>query len=84
MIETRAVALASTSQLLPKLGRAWRTLAGRVIRKKTWTGVMPKAWPASSSPRGTARMPPRNVSVMYAPKMNPMENVPAANSLIST
>ena len=45
---------------------------------------MPNAWPASISPRDTARIPPRNVSVMYAPKMKPMENVPAANALIST
>ena len=78
------MALASTSQLLPKLGRAWRTLAGRVMRKSTCAGVMPNAWPASTSPRDTARIPPRKVSVMYAPKMKPMENVPAANALIST
>ena len=62
--DKRAVVFRRTSQLLPKPGSACRIVCGSRIRQRTWSGLMPKAWPASSCPAGTARMAPRKVSVM--------------------
>ncbi len=55
MTETSAVVFKSTSQLLPKLGKACRTNCGQTMREKTFHPDMPQAMPASISPRGIAR-----------------------------
>ena len=52
---------------LPMAGVTIRNACGMTIRRKTLDSGMPRARAASLWPRGTAWMPARKISVMYAP-----------------
>ena len=67
MSETSAESLIIEMNSLPIAGVMIRTACGRMIRRIRVRPGIPSAWAASVWPRGTAWIPARNVSVMYAP-----------------
>ncbi len=67
MIDTSDESLIIEMKSLPIAGVMIRTAWGRMIRRIRVRPGMPSAWAASVWPRGTAWMPARNISVMYAP-----------------
>ena len=52
---------------LPMAGVTIRNACGATIRRKVVRGDIPSEWAASVWPCGTASMPERKTSVMYAP-----------------
>ena len=67
MIDTSAESLIIAMNSLPMAGVMIRTACGRMIRRIVMRSVMPSADAASIWPRGTAWIPARKISVMYAP-----------------
>ena len=55
MTDTSEVSFKSTSQLLPRPGRASRSICGALTRRNTTPGLMPKLRAASICPRSTPR-----------------------------
>ncbi len=67
MTETSELSLIIAMNSLPIAGITIRTACGRTIRRNVCDSRMPSAWAASLWPRGTAWIPARKISVMYAP-----------------
>ena len=67
MIETSELSLIIATNSLPTAGVTIRAACGSTTRRRMSGSGMPSAWAASRCPFGTAWMPARKISVMYAP-----------------
>ena len=65
--DTSELSLIIAMKSLPMAGMTIRIACGRTIRRMSCRSGMPSASAASRCPRGTAWMPARKISVMYAP-----------------